>query len=97
MHKEVVEGKNFEDAKNKALEKLNANESEVIIINLEEKKGLFSKSCVNILSILYNGSFTSSSINNFFSRVKKSVPHKDDKVARFEGIKIPSIFSFILY
>ena len=43
MHKEVVEGKNFEDAKNKALEKLNANESEVIIINLEEKKGLFSK------------------------------------------------------
>ena len=43
MHKEVVEGKNFEDAKSKALEKLNANESEVIIINLEEKKGLFSK------------------------------------------------------
>ncbi len=43
MHKEVAEGKNFEDAKSKALEKLNANESEVIIINLEEKKGLFSK------------------------------------------------------
>ena len=43
MHKEVVEAKNFEDAKNKALEKLNANESEVIIINLEERKGLFSK------------------------------------------------------
>ena len=43
MHKEVIEGKNFEDAKNKALEKLNANENETIIVNLEEKKGLFSK------------------------------------------------------
>lgn len=43
MNKRVVEGKNFEDAKNNALKELNASEEEVVISLLEETKGLFSK------------------------------------------------------
>jgi len=43
MKKEIFEGKTLEEAKKLALETLNASEAEVIIIEKEVKKGLFSK------------------------------------------------------
>ena len=43
MNKQRFEGKSLEEAKKLALETLNANEEEVIIIEKEIKKGLFSK------------------------------------------------------
>ena len=43
MNKQKFEGKTLEDAKKIALETLNASEEEVIIIEKEVKKGLFSK------------------------------------------------------
>lgn len=45
MQKEVFSGKNLEEAKQEALEKLNASEEEVIIIEKEIKSGLFNKKC----------------------------------------------------
>lgn len=50
MEKIIVEGKTIEDAKNKAFQELNAQESELIVVPLEEKKGLFQKKA-NILVI----------------------------------------------
>ena len=43
MEKIKVEGKTLEEAKQKALEQLNASEEEVIIRTIEEKTGLFTK------------------------------------------------------
>ena len=43
MEKIKVEGKTLEEAKQKALEQLNASEEEAIIRTLEEKTGLFNK------------------------------------------------------
>lgn len=45
MNKEIFVGKTYEEAKNIALETLNASESEVIIVTKEEKKALFNKKC----------------------------------------------------
>ncbi len=46
MHKEQAEAKTFEEAKNLLLEKLNANEHEVILKETATKKTLFNKKVV---------------------------------------------------
>ena len=45
MNKEVFVGKTYEEAKNNALEALNASEAEVVIVEKETKKALFNKKC----------------------------------------------------
>lgn len=45
MNKETFVGKNKEEAIKLATEGLNASEDEIIIIDKEEKKGLFNKKC----------------------------------------------------
>lgn len=46
MHKEVAEAKTYEEAKNLVLEKLNANEREVVLRQVEVRKSLFNKKVV---------------------------------------------------
>ena len=70
MEKIIVEAKTIEEAKNNALEKLNAQESEAVIVSLEEKKGLFSKKA-QVLAITKED--LHKDIKNFVSKLVKDM------------------------